>query len=143
MVLELTRAFPVSRERVYAALTAPEELARWWGPHGFSVPEIRWDPRVGGTYRMTMQPPEGDAFHLSGEFREVDPPAAIAYTFLWEPPDPDDRETEVRLSLTELEGSTELRLHQGDFATEERLALHRGGWSDSLEKLERLLDPSR
>ena len=36
--------------------------------------------------------------------------------------------------------ATELSLRQGDFATEERLALHRGGWSDSLDKLSALLD---
>ena len=143
MVLELTGVFPAPRDRVYEALTTPEDLARWWGPHGFTVPEIQWDLRVRGSYRMTMQPPEGDAFHLRGEFSAVDPPAAVAYTFVWEPPNPDDRETEVRLSLTDREGSTELHLRQGVFATEERLALHRGGWSDSFEKLERLLDPSR
>jgi len=143
VVLELTGVFPAPRDRVYEALTTPEDLARWWGPHGFTVPEIQWDLRVRGSYRMTMQPPEGDAFHLRGEFSAVDPPAAVAYTFVWEPPNPDDRETEVRLSLTDREGSTELHLRQGVFATEERLALHRGGWSDSFEKLERLLDPSR
>ena len=143
LLLEITGVFPASRERVYEALTAPEELAQWWGPHGFTIPEVQWDLRVGGAYRMTMQPPEGDAFHLHGEFREVDPPRAVAYTFVWEPPAPDDRETQVRLSLTELDGSTELRLRQGGFATEERVALHRGGWSDSFEKLEGLLDPSR
>jgi uncharacterized protein YndB with AHSA1/START domain len=141
--LELKRVFAASPPRLFGLLTEPEELARWWGPHGFTVPEIQSDLRVGGAYRMTMQPPEGDAFHLHGEFREVDPPNAVAYTFVWDPPDPDDRETEVRLSLTEVEGSTELRFHQGVFATEERLALHRGGWSDSFEKLERLLDASR
>ena len=35
-----------------------------------------------------MQPPEGDPFYLTGEFREVDPPARLAYTFVWEDPIP-------------------------------------------------------
>ena len=74
-----------------------------------------------------MQPPEGDLFHLSGELREVDPPARLAYTFRWDPPDPDDRETLVALSLEDRGGGTEVHLLQGEFATEERRALHEEG----------------
>lgn len=35
--------------------------------------------------------------------------------------------------------ATELVLTQGDFATEERYALHEAGWTQALDKLERLL----
>jgi uncharacterized protein YndB with AHSA1/START domain len=138
-VLELTHVLPASRERVFAALTQPDDLARWWGPQGFTTPGIDSDLRVGGRYRFTMQPPDGDAFHLSGDFLEVDPPARLAYTFRWDEPAPDDRETVVTLSLSAVDGGTELALRQGEFATEERLALHRGGWGDSLDKLSALL----
>ena len=82
-----------------------------------------------------MQPPDGDLFYLSGEFREVDPPRRLAYTFRWEDPDPDDRVTVVTLTLGEFGESTELTLDQGPFATEARYELHRAGWSDSLERL--------
>jgi uncharacterized protein YndB with AHSA1/START domain len=124
---------------VWRALTDPDELARWWGPAGFSVPSVALDLRVGGRYRIEMQPPEGATFFLHGEFREVTPPARLGYTFIWEPPDPDDRETVVALSLGEVGGRTELALDQGPFQTEARLALHRSGWSESLEKLAELL----
>lgn len=87
-----------------------------------------------------MQPPEGDLFYLVGEFVEVDPPARLSYTFRWEPPDPEDRETLVTLSLRDIGGtSTELDLSQGDFATERRQALHDEGWTQSLNKLEELM----
>ncbi len=82
-----------------------------------------------------VKPPEGDAFFLQGEFRQVAPPSRLAYTFRWEEPDPEDQETVVTLSLTDLGGWTELALEQGPFATEARLALHKGGWSDSFDKL--------
>ena len=112
----------------------------WWGPRGFTTPEIALDLRVGGAYRFGMQPPDGDLFHLSGEFLQVEPPRLLAYTFRWDEPDPDDRETVVRLSLDDVADGTRLSLSQGEFATEERLALHTGGWSDSLDKLSALLD---
>jgi uncharacterized protein YndB with AHSA1/START domain len=139
-VLELACVLPAPRERVFAALTRPEDLARWWGPRGFTTPEIELDLRVGGRYRFTMQPPDGERFHLSGEFLEVDPPERLTYTFRWDEPAPGDRETVVTLSLGAAGGGTELALWQGEFATEQRLALHQGGWTDSLDKLSAMLD---
>jgi uncharacterized protein YndB with AHSA1/START domain len=135
LVLRLERTMPAPRAVVYRALTDPEELAKWWGPRGFTAPSVEFDPRVGGSYRIAMQPPDGDLFHLSGEFREVDPPARLAYTFRWDPPDPDDRETLATLSLRDRGERTELLLTQGEFATEERRALHEGGWTDAFERL--------
>ena len=94
-LLRITRVLPAPRTDTYRAMTNPGELTKWWGPRGFTIPSIDFDPRVGGTYRIAMQPPDGDLFHLSGEFWEVDPPARLAFTFRWEPPDPDDRETQA------------------------------------------------
>jgi uncharacterized protein YndB with AHSA1/START domain len=139
LTLEITRRLPATAPMVFGAFTNPNELARWWGPHGFAVPSVDFDPRVGETYRIEMQPPQGDPFHLSGEFREVQPPARLAYTFVWNPPDPDDVETLVALSFRDLGESTKLSLTQGPFKTDARLALHRDGWTESLDRLERLL----
>jgi len=124
---------------VFELFTESRELARWWGPEGFSTPSLDFEPRVGKGYRIEMKPPEGDAFHLTGEFREVDPPARLAFTFRWEPPDSDDVETVVELSFRELDGSTEVELIQGSFKTEARRALHRDGWTDSFNGLEAVL----
>jgi uncharacterized protein YndB with AHSA1/START domain len=137
--LELRRLLPATRERVFGALTRPDDVARWWGPRQFTIPEIELDLRVGGRYRFTMQPPEGDRFHVSGEFLEIAPPSSLAYTFRWDEPTPDDRETVVTLTVGDAGDVTELSLRQRGFATEERLALHREGWSDSLDKLAALL----
>lgn len=139
LVLELERVLPAPRERVYRAFTDPAQLAEWWGPHGFTIPEIDFEPEVGGSYRITMQPPDGEVFYLNGEFREVDPPSGLSYTFVWDPPTPDDRETVVTLSFEDRGEETAVHFTQGEFATEERRALHDGGWSDSFEKLERRL----
>jgi uncharacterized protein YndB with AHSA1/START domain len=138
--LELREPVAAPPERVWTLLTDPGELVRWWGPDGFSIPEVRVDLRVPGAYRFTMQPPDGEAFHLAGEFREIDPPRRLSYTFRWEEPTPDDRETVVVLTLEPAAGGTALALSQGSFATEERLLLHRDGWSQSLEKLRTLVD---
>ena len=130
---------PARPPRVFNALVDPTELAKWWGPQGFTSRAIDVDARVGGAYRIAMQPPEGDVFHLSGEFVAVDPPSLLSYTFRWEEPTPDDRETVATLTLGDVDGSTNVILDQGVFATEERLALHTQGWTDSLERLYELV----
>jgi uncharacterized protein YndB with AHSA1/START domain len=89
-----------------------------------------------------MQPPDGVLFYLSGEFLEVDAPTRLAYTFRWEDPDPDDRETVVTFSLGDLGDSTELRVDQAVFATEGRRALHTQGWTESLDRLQELMSTS-
>jgi uncharacterized protein YndB with AHSA1/START domain len=139
LTLEMKRVLPAAPALVFHVFTDPNELATWWGPEGFSTPSLEFDPRVGVSYRIEMQPPEGDAFYLTGEFRVVDPPARLAYTFRWEDPDPDDVETVVDLSFRDLGESTEVVFTQGPFKTEARRALHRDGWTDGFNKLEALL----
>lgn len=135
LTLELTRTLPAPRPEVWSAMTDSDRLGAWWGPKGFTAPSVDFEPRVGGRYRIAMQPPEGELFHLHGEFRQVGPPSRLAYTFLWEPPDPDDRETLVTLVLEDRGEITGVSFTQGAFATEARLELHRGGWTDSFERL--------
>ena len=117
----------------------PEQWAKWWGPQGFTVPSLELDLRVGGGYRIAMQPPDNDLFFLSGEFRDVDPPARSVYTFRWEPPDPDDQETVVVFSLQDRGASTLLVVDQGVFVTEARRALHVQGWTESIDRLHELI----
>jgi uncharacterized protein YndB with AHSA1/START domain len=118
----------------------PDLFAQWFGPSGFRATSAEFDVRVGGGYRITMQPPDADAFVILGEFREIDPGVRLAYTFRYEPPDPDDRDTVVVLSFRDLGESTALTVEQGAFATEARRALHEQGWTDSLDRLEEQLE---
>ena len=139
LTLEMKRVLTAVPSVVFEAFCDSSELAKWWGPEGFTVSSLEFDPRVGETYRIEMQPPEGDPFYLTGELREVDPPARLAYTFVWEDPDPDDVETLAGLSFRDLGESTEVAVTQGPFKTEARRALHRDGWTDGFDKLEGLI----
>jgi uncharacterized protein YndB with AHSA1/START domain len=139
LLLEMKRVVSAPAPVVFAALSGATELAKWWGPEGYTVSSLTFPARVGESYLIEMQPPDGDAFHITGEFREVFPPSRLAYTFAYEPPDPDDVETVVTLSLQDHGGSTQVSLEQGAFKTEARRALHRDGWTESFDKLERLI----
>ena len=134
--LHLERVLPAPRSRVFRMHAEPDLLARWWGPRGFSVPEVELDLRVGGAYRITMQPPEGEVFLLVGEFQEIEADRRLVYTFRWEPPDPDDRETLVTVAFGDVGTSTEMTVDQRGFATEARRSLHIEGWTESLDRLQ-------
>lgn len=139
-MLHVEKILPATKERVFAACLDPEKLVEWWGPLGFVSSPLELDAREGGRYRIRMQPPDGEAFHLRGEFVEIDPPRRLAYSFAWEEPDPDDQETVATLSFLDHDAGTRLVLDQGPFATEARRALHEAGWTETLERLARALE---
>jgi uncharacterized protein YndB with AHSA1/START domain len=139
LTLDMRRVLAAQRSAVFAAFSDPDKLSKWWGPEGFTVPNLEFEPRVGASFRIEMQPPEGDPFYITGEFRTVDPPVRLAFTFVYEDPDPDDVDTLVELSFRDLGESTEVVFTQGPFKTAARVELHRDGWSDSLDKLEQLI----
>lgn len=134
-MLHLERVLLAPRQRVFAACVEPDQLGEWWGPAGFTAPSLELDVRDGGLYRITMQPPDGEAFHLRGAYAEVDPPRRLVFTFEWEAPDPDDQETLVTLSFFDHREGTKLVLDQGSFATQARYELHEAGWTETLDRL--------
>ncbi len=136
LTLRLERTLGVPPETVFAAFVDPAGLAEWWGPAGFTAPSVELDVRPGGRYRIAMQPPDAELFHLGGEFLEVDRPERLVYTFEWEEPDPDDQQTVVTLTFERAGGGTALIFEQRPFATEARRELHEGGWTDTLDRLE-------
>ena len=137
--LHLEKILDVPQDRVFAAFVDAEQLRRWWGPTGFTVQGLQFDAVEGTDYRIAMQPPEGDVFYIRGTFRAVETPRRLVFTFIYEEPDPDDQETLVNLTFDSTGAGTRVILDQGPFTTAARLELHREGWTDTLQRLERSL----
>ena len=117
--LQLEKHLAAPPERVFAAFEAGR-LRQWWGPAGFTVTGLEFDVAEGAKYRITMQPPDGDAFHLHGTFLVVEAPTRLVFTFAWEEPDPDDQETLVTLTFAPTGAGTRLVLDQATFRTKPR-----------------------
>lgn len=133
--LTVSRLVPASAEAVFRAWTEPTEIRKWWPPEGFTVPFVDVDLRVGGSYRLGLQPPDADPFHAAGTYREVDPPRKLVFTWRWEPDSFQAGETLVTVELRDRDGKTEVVLTHERFPSAEARDEHRKGWEACLERL--------
>lgn len=72
-----TRVFPVSLARLHAAVSDPAQLARWWGPAGFTNAIQEYDFRPGGDWRITMRAPDGKEYPNHNRFLAVAPERVV------------------------------------------------------------------
>jgi uncharacterized protein YndB with AHSA1/START domain len=138
--VRITRIIDAPRDDVFRAWTDPDQLRRWWRPGEFTCPEAEVDLRPGGSYRLAMQPAEGDAFIVGGTYREVQPPQRLVYTWRWETgPAADGSESLVTVEFIDRGPQTELVLTHTEFPASHGPAPYQMGWEGGLEKFEALL----
>ena|SRR2546422_3574602 len=75
------------------------------------------------------------SFHLSGSYREVQPPERLVYTWCWERPEMDIGETLVTVEFRDLGASTEVVVTHDLFPSQAACDQHQGGWSGCLDRL--------
>lgn len=75
----ISRRFDAPRERVWAAWTKPEQLARWFGPKGVVTTVLRFDLRPGGGLHARMVSPDGSGMFARFVYREVEAPVRLAW----------------------------------------------------------------
>jgi uncharacterized protein YndB with AHSA1/START domain len=79
--LVVRRCINATREKLFAAWTQPTILVRWWGPEGVICPVAEIDLRVGGSYRIANQFPDGTVVWIAGKFEVIEPPHRLTYTW--------------------------------------------------------------
>jgi uncharacterized protein YndB with AHSA1/START domain len=73
----LTRVFDAPRSIVFDAMTKPEHLVRWFGPHGWKLSVCEVDLRPGGAWRWVLTRPGAKDMGMSGVYQEVAPPERL------------------------------------------------------------------
>ena len=61
-MISCQRTLQVPVQMVYRAWTEPQELMRWWGPHGFHNTLIEHHPEPGGAWRFIMHGADGTSY---------------------------------------------------------------------------------
>jgi uncharacterized protein YndB with AHSA1/START domain len=84
--LVMERVFDAPRELVWTVMTDPEKVTHWWGPHGHTATVEAMDVRVGGAWRWIAHTPDGRDVPFKGEYLEVEPPARLVYTEIFDVP---------------------------------------------------------
>lgn len=140
--LVLKRLISAPRERVFKAWIDPVQFAYWWGPHTFTAPKVKLDPRPGGKIEVDMQGPKGSPWEkpypMGGEFREVSPYDRLVFTT--NIGDGKVHENLNEVTFVDKGGKTEMTLTVTVLRTTPEFADSlkgmEQGWSESLEKLD-------
>ena len=148
--LVLPRTFAAGPDAVFRAWTDCDIVARWLC-HDADRNKVRvrkFDFRVTGSFRLEVTRPE-DVRLVFGTYEELAPPERLTFDWAWERtlPDPgvvtSGGPTRVTVLLLERNGTTELRLTQGPFPSEQRRDEDRAGWDASFVALDGVLaDPA-
>lgn len=115
-------------ERVYAAITDPLQLLRWWGQNGM-YRCVNWesDLRVGGKWKSTGIGESSGEFQVEGEYLEIDPPKLLVYT--WRSSWRGFQQSKVRWELTPSGNGTLLKIrHSGLASDPDGAKNYGGGW---------------
>jgi len=151
--LVIEHVFSAPRTLVWKAWTDPGILASWWGPEGFTAPVVKIDLREGGSLVLCMRSPDGKDYWNAGIYREIVPPKRLVISVSFA----DDKGKVVpataygmspdialemlqAVSLAEAEdGRTKVTVEHFGLPTGKYLDGARQSWSQSFDKLERVL----
>ena len=116
-------------ERIFRALTKPDELLKWWRAEGrFKVLTAECDLQPGGKWRMKVAGACSDEASTStvyGQYQTIESPHLLTYTWIRE--NEDFPETLVRWDLVEKDGYTTVRVTHSGLITE-NLRTRNNGW---------------
>lgn len=133
----------VPPERVWRAWTEGDEFVTWWGEDGlYRVHRWEGDVRPGGSWRAEGEDKDGKPFSVDGEYRRVDPPRHLSFTWRpdWLRP---DVETIVSLDFEPTADGTRLKLRHSGFDLGESRDSHASGWNRVLGWLRGYLSPEK
>jgi uncharacterized protein YndB with AHSA1/START domain len=135
------RWFNAPIELAFRAFTQAALLEQWFCPSPEVVLRVeQCDPRPGGKYRFVFYFPGGRIVPVIGEYRIVEPPHKLVFTWTWEEPDPwAGAVTLVTVKFAARDAGTNVEVHHGEFTAQDMKQMHESGWAVTLSCLEQLL----
>ena len=117
------RRFAARPENVFRAHTEPELIQKWMlGPEGWHMPVCVSEARPGGRIRFEWSDGQGNGFHLTGEYKAVEPHSRTVHVERMHLPDPTPDNHVVTTFEPDGEGTLlTLRMTLPDAATREAM----------------------
>jgi len=107
-IMILTRTFDAPLALVWKAVSEPQHVVAWFGPHGHKNRVLAFDFRVGGEWRIETTTGTGQVIVFFGEFRAIAAPHRLVQTFSFDGLPPGVHSIED-LTLSEENGKTVYR----------------------------------
>ena len=139
--VSLHRIVKASPEKVYRAFTDATAMASWIPPYGFLCVVHNMEVKQGGKYRMSfINFSTGNAHSFGGSYLDLKPNEYIKYTDTFEDPNlPGEMITTVWFK--KVIGGTDLKILQEGIPSAIPVEMCYLGWQESLEKLQKLVEP--
>jgi uncharacterized protein YndB with AHSA1/START domain len=121
--IHITRVYDATVKSVWDAWTDPQQVARWWGPRGFTLTTHSKDQRPGGIWHYTMYGPDGVDYPNKTLYHEVEDCSKLVYDHGGY----DDRPPlfRVAVSFAETNGKTIMDMTAAFTTAEEAAAMRR------------------
>ena len=84
-IFQTSREITAPVDQVFAAISAPERLARWWGPAGFTNTFHVCEFKPGGRWSFVMHGPDGANYDNENVFEQIDAPHRVVIRHVNEP----------------------------------------------------------
>jgi uncharacterized protein YndB with AHSA1/START domain len=136
-LLMMSRVFDADPEAVFDAWTQKDAWQAWIGPEGVDCEVTELDARVGGRFRLVMHMSGGRAAPVAGEFREVERPGRLVFT--WGLEGRSDQQSLITLTFRGADGKTDFTLRQEGLGDAVNRDAHGAGWASAFNKLDRHL----
>ena len=75
----IVRTISAPRERVWEAMTDPNQVGKWWGPTGFTNTLVKHELKVGGVWEHIMHGPDGKDYPNRAVFKEIVKPERVVF----------------------------------------------------------------
>jgi uncharacterized protein YndB with AHSA1/START domain len=139
--VRLHRVIAAKPEKVYRAFIEPDAQAKWLPPDGFTCTVHRFEPRAGGTFKMSFRNfTTGESHSFGGEFIELVPHERIRYTDEFDDPNLPGT-MKVTVTLKKVSVGTEINIEQSGVPDAIPLEACYLGWQQSLKNLAQLVEP--
>lgn len=139
--VRLHRVLATAPEKVYRAFLEADAMAKWLPPNGFACTVHHFEPRVGGSFKMSFRNfTTGHSHSFGGEYRELVPNERLHYTDRFDDPNLPG-ELHVTVTLKKVSVGTELNVVQEGIPDAIPVEACYLGWQQSLENLAKLVEP--
>ena len=139
--IRLHRVVRSTPEKVYRAFLDADAMCRWLPPFGFLGKMHYFEPKVGGSFRMSFTNfGTGGSHSFGGNFLELTPNERLRYTDKFEDPNLPGEMT-VTVTLKKVLCGTEVNIEQEGVPAVIPAEMCYLGWQESLLQLAQLVEP--